>query len=114
MNSIAIFSLENLTDEQKEEFLALSNVGKAVFLESGQVDLYNRLRNISRVELHSIANVWEFPALLEEELIDDYNSRIRVVGIQAFNNLKTGNIDVIWLSESYFNMLSQQPYFIAL
>ena len=114
MNSIAIFSLGNLTDEQKEEFLALSNVGKAVFLESGQVDLYNRLRNIDLVELQAIVTVYTFPDRLEDEDQSAYNDRVRVPGIQAFNNLKQGNIDAIWLSEPGFNILSQQPYFIAL
>jgi len=114
MNSIAIFSLGNLTDEQKEEFLPLSKVGKAVFLESGQVDLYNRLRNIDLAELQAVANVWTFPDRLEDEAQDDYNTRVRVQGIQAFNDLKQGSIDAIWISEPYFNILSQQPYFIAL
>jgi len=114
MNSIAIFSLGNLTDEQKEEFLALSKVGKAVFLESGLVDLYNRLRNINLAELQAVTTVHTFPDLLEDETYDDYNSRVRVQGIQAFNDLKQGNIDAIWISEPYFNILSQQPYFIAL
>ena len=114
MNSIAIFSLGNLTDEQQEEILALSKVGRAVFLESGETNLYNRLRNIDLNELQAVANVHTFPDLLEEESIDDYNARVRIEGIQAFNNLKTGNIDAIWLSEPYFNILSQQPYFIAL
>lgn len=114
MNSIAIFSLGNLTDEQQAEMLALSNVGKAVFLESGQVDLYNRLRNINLVELQAIANIWTFPDRLEEEDQSEYSGRVRVPGIQAFNNLKQGNIDAIWLSEPGFNILSQQPYFIAL
>jgi hypothetical protein len=114
MNSIAIFSLGNLTDEQKEEFLALSKVGKAVFLESGQVDLYNRLRNIDLAELQAVANVWIFPDKLEDEDQSAYNDRVRVPGIQAFNNLKQGNIDAIWLSEPGFNILSQQPEYIAL
>lgn len=114
MNSITIFSLGNLTDEQKEEVLALSKVGRAAFLESGVVDLYNRLRNIDLAELQAIATVFVFPDLLEDETINDYNSRVRVSGIQAFNNLKQDNIDAIWLPESYFNILSQQPYFIAL
>ena len=114
MNSIAIFSLGNLTEDQKTDFLALSKVGKAVFLESGVVDLYNRLRNIDLAELESIATVYVFPDLLEEETITDYNTRVRVGGIQAFNDLKQGNIDAIWLSEPYFNTLSKQPYYIAL
>ena len=114
MNSIAIFSLGNLTEEQKTDFLALSKVGKAKFLESGNVDLYNRLRNIDLTELQAVANVYTFPDLLEDESIDDYNARVRVDGIQAFNDLKNGNIDAIWMSEPYFNILSQQPYFIAL
>jgi len=114
MNSIAIFSLGNLTEEQKEEFLALSKVGKAIFLESGQVDLYNRLRNIDLAELQAVANVFTFPDRLEDEDQSDYNDRIRVPGIQAFNDLKQGNIDAIWLSEPGFNILSQQPEFIAL
>ena len=114
MNSIAIFSLGNLTEEQKTDFLALSKVGRAEFLESGQVDLYNRLRNIDLTELQAVATVFTFPDLLEDESIDDYNARVRVDGIQAFNDLKNGNIDAIWMSEPYFNILSQQPYFIAL
>lgn len=114
MNSIAIFSLGNLTEDQKTDFLALSKVGKAVFLESGVVDLYNRLRNIDLVELQAIANVYTFPPLLEDEEQTAYNNRVRVEGVQAFNNLKQGNIDVIWLSEPGFNILSQQPEFIAL
>jgi len=114
MNSISIFSLGNLTEEQKTDFLALSKVGIAVFLESGQVDLYNRLRNIDLTELQAIANVYTFPDLLEDETPDDYNTRVRVQGIQAFNNLKQGNIDAIHMTEPYFNILSQQPYFIAL
>lgn len=114
MNSITIFSLGNLTEEQKTDFLALSNVGKAVFLESGNVDLYNRLRNIDLAKLQIIATVFTFPDLLEDETIDDYNTRVQVEGIQAFNDLKQGNIDAIWLSEPYFNILSQQSYFIAL
>ena len=114
MNSIAIFSLGNLTEEQKPDFLALSNVGIAVFLESGLVNLYNRLRNIVLVELQTIANVWTFPLQLEEEDQSVYDDRIRVPGVQAFNNLKQGNIDAIWLSEPGFNILSQQPEFIAL
>ena len=114
MNSIAIFSLGNLTPDKQQEFLDLSNVGRAVFLESGLVDLYNRLRNIDLTELQAVATVFTFPDLLEDESIDDYNTRVRVGGIQAFNNLKQGSIDAIWLSEPYFNILSQQPYFIAL
>jgi len=114
MSSITIFSLGNLTEEQKTEFLSLSKVGKAAFLESGQVDLYNRLRNIDLVELQAVANAWTFPDRLEEEDQADYNNRIRVPGIQAFNNLKQGNIDAIWLSEPGFNILSQQSEFIAL
>ena len=114
MNSITIFSLGNLTEEQKQTFLSLSKVGRAVFIESGQVDLYNRLRNIDLVELQAVATVSTFPDLLEEETPDEYNTRVRVQGIQAFNNLKTGSIDAIWMSEPYFNILSQQPYFIAL
>ena len=113
-NSIAIFSLGNLTEDQKTDFLAISNVGIAEFLESGQVDLYNRLRNIDLVELQAVVNVWTFPDRLEEEEQSAYNDRVRVPGIQAFNNLKQGNIDAIWLSESGFNVLSQQPEFIAL
>ena len=89
-------------------------MGKAVFLESGLVDLYSRLRNIDLVELQAIANVYTFPDLLKDESIGDYNTRVRVGGIQAFNNLKIGNIDAVWMSEPYFNILSQQPYFIAL
>jgi len=114
MNSITIFSLGNLTEPEKTVFLDMSNVGIAKFLESGQVDLYNRLRNIDLVELQAIANVWTFPDRLEEEDQADYNNRIRVPGIQAFNDLKQGNIDAIWLSEPGFNILSQQPEFIAL
>ena len=114
MNSIAIFSLGNLTDEQKEEFLALSKVGKAIFLESGQVDLYNRLRNIDLTELQAVATVYTFPDRLEDEDQSAYNDRVRVPGIQAFNDLKQGSIDAIWISDPYFNILSQQPYFIAL
>jgi len=114
MNSITIFSLGNLTEPEKTVFLDMSKVGKAVFLESGQVDLYNRLRNIDLVELQAVANAWTFPDRLEEEDQADYNDRIRVPGIQAFNDLKQGNIDAIWLSEPGFNILSQQPEFIAL
>lgn len=121
MNSITIFSLGNLTEEQKTDFLALSKVGRAVFLESGNVDLYNRLRNIDLTELQAAINintgddkVYTFPDLLEEETPDEYNTRVRVQGIQAFNNLKTGSIDAIHMSEPYFNILSQQPYYIAL
>jgi len=114
MNSITIFSLGNLTPDEQQAMLDLSNVGKAVFLESGQVDLYNRLRNIDLVELQAVANVWTFPDRLEEEDQSAYNDRIRVPGIQAFNDLKQGNIDAIWLSEPGFIILSQQPEFIAL
>ena len=116
MNSIAIFSLGNLTEQQKTDFLALSNVGIVQFLESGQVNLYNRLRNIDLVELQAVAEkpVYIFPDLLEDETIEDYNTRVRVAGIQAFNDLKQGNIDAVWMSEPYFNILSQQPYYIAL
>lgn len=114
MNSIAIFSLDNLSDEQKETFLGLSQVGRAVFLESGNTNLYNRLRNIDLTELQLIADVYVFPDKLEDETQDDYNSRVRVAGIQAFNKLKQGNIDAIWLTEAGFNILSQQPEYIAL
>jgi len=114
MNSISIFSLGDLTDERKEEVLALSQVGKAVFLESGQTDLYNRLRNIDLVELQSTMDIYIFPELVKNEDQDTYNARVQVDGIKAFNDLKQGNIDAIWLSESYFNILSQQPYYIAL
>jgi len=114
MNSITIFSLGNLTPDEQQAMLDLSNVGIAVFLESGQVDLYNRLRNIELAELQAVTTVHTFPDLLEDETVDDYNTRVRVEGIQAFNNLKQGNIDAIWISEPYFNILSQQPYFIAL
>jgi len=114
MNSISIFSLGNLTEEQKDEMLVLSKVGIAVFLESGQTDLYNRLRNIDLVELQSTMDVYIFPELVKNEDQDTYNTRVRVDGIQAFNDLKQGNIDAIWLSEPYFNILSQQPYYIAL
>jgi len=114
MNSIAIFSLGNLTEEQKTDFLALSKVGFAKFLESGNTDLYNRLRNIDLTELQAVANVYTFPDRLEDEDQSAYNDRVRVPGIQAFNDLKQGNIDAIWLSEQGFNILSQQPEYIAL
>ena len=114
MNSIAIFSLGNLTEEQKTNFLALSNVGIAQFLESGNVDLYNRLRNIDLADLQAVATVYTFPLRLEDEEQAVYNDRVRVDGIKAFNDLKQGNIDAIWLSELGFNILSQQPEYIAL
>ena len=110
-NSITFFNRVLLTQEQIDNYLSLSKVGKAVYIENGEIDKYHRLRNL---DLADVPTAFTFPERLEDETNEEYIIRTRPDGVQAFNNLKQGNIDAIWLSESGFNLLSQQPEYQAL
>ena len=110
-NSITFFNRAELLQDKIDEYLSLSKVGKAEFIENGEVDKYHRLRNL---DLADVPAAFTFPDRLEDETDEDYIIRTRADGIQAFNNLKQGNIDAIWLSESGFQLLSQQNEYRAL
>jgi len=111
---IALFYLPNLTVRQQAEILALSKVGNAVFVDNTTPlgITYSRLRNIELADLQASFNVWTFPARTDGELTATYNPRVKTVTIQAFEDLRLGLHDAIWLDESRgFQNLNRQPEF---
>lgn len=109
MNTIVLFYVPNLSDIQESQLLAMSGVGIAKSIESGETVLYGRLRNITKTQLTDMGfSSWEFPARQNPEVPFEFsNGEIQTALVQ----LKTPAFDCIWIEESLFNILSGQLEF---
>lgn len=117
MISITFFHLPNITTDEQETVLRLSNVGHATFINNGTLNIYSRLRNIELTELELLfpTKVWTFPPQREDQTQDQYFAEITPLGKQAFADLALGTIKAIWLSESGFtSRLAKQLEYQAL
>jgi len=123
MNTIAIFHLASLTDEQSTEYLSLSKTGNPAFLNTlpikGGLNTLpikggGRIRNVGLEELIAIANpVWVAPELLEDETSTEYAARVLGETQQAFTDLWAGLYVALWMPESMYQLLTKQPEFIT-
>jgi len=112
MNSIAIYSNGNLTQNQQELLLNLAQVGNAVIVVHGTVDEYRRIRNVELSILNRIftaPRVWSLPEHLTEEDYVTYSERIRAAKVAAFEQLRLGNYDCIYSREIDFNVMKNEP-----
>ena len=115
MSTILLVHLANLSEANQNEFLSRSDVGIAKWVQSGEVTLYHRIRNISTADIDAMGlSRWEFPVQGTEEDTPSYVGRLRAEITSVFNQLKTGAKDCAFISEAGYQLLSQQPEFTAL
>lgn len=101
--NIALFHLPNLTLDQQDLLLSLSDVGNPKFVKHGETTQLDRLRHITLERLTNNGfNVFTFAEQLEDESEEDYIIRVRPAGNQALVDLVTGTIDAMGMTESSF------------